>query len=780
MENDFERTVYYREDSVKDMTNLKLVIADGNSDPVEIRIRDIGKRDITFGRNPDNDIVLKSRFVSRYHGIFHINGQQISVEDTGSKNLLIINGNLTKKCTFREGDVLRIDNYQENKAEGVMFFLSSSERKAAWRVFPIRNKREIVIGRNDSCDIVLSHVGASKIHARILWNGNGYELRDCESTNGTFVNGRRYKRKVLQEKDFIIITSAKLIFTSEKIYYCYYSSGIGIEAQHLIRTVTNKGNRFNICNDVSLSIEPGELVAIIGGSGAGKTTLMNTICGYNKPTSGMVMMNGMNLYESYDVLKNIIGYVPQQDIVYDNLTLFQMLDYAAKLRLPDDTTAEERRKRVQTVINMVELTGKENTMIRRLSGGQKKRASIAVELLSDPGLFFLDEPASGLDPGTEYNLMRTLKKMSEKGKTVILVTHSILNLDICDKVVFMGKGGNLCFCGNLTEAAHFFKVKNLVEIYNMISEQSPFWKKRFLEEKADESIFMNNSAYANQEKQSEKTRKNLIRQTAILSKRYFHLMLNDRQRTIMILLQAPILAFLISLVMDGKQFENYGITKSLLFALSCSAFWVGILNSIQEICKERNILRREYMTGLHIRPYIVSKVLVLGTFCFIQAFLLTGVFSLRVGVPDKGVLFFPKGEMFVTTFLTAFSAAGMGLFTSALFKNPDRAMTVAPILLMPQILFSGLLFELKGVTKVISWFAVCRWSMEGYGTTSNLNHLKYMVKVDGKEQEVAHKAEEFFTRSAGHLGKAWVLMLFFVIGFSLASCVVLRNIKKSE
>lgn len=780
MENDFERTVYYREDSVKDMTNLKLVIADGNSDPVEIRIRDIGKRDITFGRNPDNDIVLKSRFVSRYHGIFHINGQQISVEDTGSKNLLIINGNLTKKCTFREGDVLRIDNYQENKAEGVMFFLSSSERKAAWRVFPIRNKREIVIGRNDSCDIVLSHVGVSKIHARILWNGNGYELRDCESTNGTFVNGRRYKRKVLQEKDFIIITSAKLIFTSEKIYYCYYSSGIGIEAQHLIRTVTNKENRFNICNDVSLSIEPGELVAIIGGSGAGKTTLMNTICGYNKPTSGMVMMNGMNLYESYDVLKNIIGYVPQQDIVYDNLTLFQMLDYAAKLRLPDDTTAEERRKRVQTVINMVELTGKENTMIRLLSGGQKKRASIAVELLSDPGLFFLDEPASGLDPGTEYNLMRTLKKMSEKGKTVILVTHSILNLDICDKVVFMGKGGNLCFCGNLTEAAKFFKVKNLVEIYNMISEQSLFWKKRFLEEKADESIFLNNSAYANQEKQSGKTRKNLIRQTAILSKRYFHLMLNDRQRTIMILLQAPILAFLISLVMDGKQFENYGITKSLLFALSCSAFWVGILNSIQEICKERNILRREYMTGLHIRPYIVSKVLVLGTFCFIQTLLLTGVFSLRVGVPDKGVLFFPAGEMFVTTFLTAFSAAGMGLFTSALFKNPDRAMTVAPILLMPQILFSGLLFELKGVTKVISWFAVCRWSMEGYGTTADLNHLKYMVKVDGKEQEVAHKAEEFFTRSAGHLGKAWVFMLFFVIGFSLASCVVLRNIKKSE
>lgn len=780
MQKDYERTTYYQDNNTRNRINLKLVIVDGRDEPKEFLLRDFGKKDITFGRNQDNDIVLKSRFVSRYHGVFHIDGAQIVAEDSGSKNLLIINGNLTKKSILREGDVLRIDRYQANESEGVMFFLTSVGRKAEWHILPVKGKREIHIGRNESCDIVLNHVGVSKFHADIKWNGKNYELVDRDSTNGTFVNGRRYSKKILQEKDLIIITNAKLIFTSEKIYYCYYSWGIGIEAQHLVHTVVNKGKVFNICNNVSLSIEPGELVAIIGGSGAGKTTLMNIISGYNQPTSGTVMMNGMKLYESYDVLKNIIGYVPQQDIVYDNLTLFQMLDYAAKLRLPDDIMSEERKRRVQTVINMVELAGKENIMIRRLSGGQKKRASIAVELLPDPGLFFLDEPASGLDPGTEYNLMRTLKKMADKGKTVVLVTHSILNLDICNKVVFMGKGGNLCFCGNLKEAGRFFNVKNMVEIYNMISEQPGIWKKKYLEQAEAYSIYLNPEAGFNQPVQFKKARKNPVMQTAILSKRYLHLMLNDRQRTLMILLQAPILALLISLVKDGTQFEQYGMTKSLLFALSCSAFWVGILNSIQEICKERNILRREYMTGLHIGPYILSKVLVLEMFCFIQAFLLTGMFSLRVGVPEKGIAFFALGEMFLTTFLTAFSAAGMGLFASALFKNPDRAMTVAPILLMPQILFSGLLFELKGITKIISWFAVCRWSMEGYGTTSNLNELKYMVKIDGKAQEVAHKAEEFFKYTGAHMWKSWGILFAFVIGFSLISCFVLQNIKKAD
>lgn len=248
----------------------------------------------------------------------------------------------------------------------------------------------------------------------------------------------------------------------------------------------------------------------------------------------------------------------------------------------------------------------------------------------------------------------------------------------------------------------------------------------------------------------------------------------------MLMLQAPILAFLISLVKDGNQFEYYGTTKSLLFALSCSAFWVGILNAIQEVCKERNILRREYMTGLHLGPYILSKFLILGGMCLVQSFLLSGVFALLVGMPEEGLLFPAYLELFLTTFLTAFSAAAMGIFASSLFKNPDRAMTVAPILLMPQILFSGLLFELSGATKIISWFAICRWSMEAYGSSANLNDLTYIVEMNGKETEVVREAEEFFEYTKGHLGKDWLLMLAFVLVFGILSGIVLRNIKKKE
>ena len=251
-----------------------------------------------------------------------------------------------------------------------------------------------------------------------------------------------------------------MIYSAGFIYFHTYTGGIGITVSHIVKTVKSGNNSINICNDVSLEIRPAELVAIIGGSGAGKTTLMNAICGYNKPTSGKVVINGEDLYEkdTYEALKSVIGYVPQQDIVYDNLTLFSMLNYAAKLRLPDDTSPAERERRVREVIDMVELSSKADTMIRRLSGGQKKRASIAVELLSDPQLFFLDEPASGLDPGTERNLMRTLKNMTQSGKTVILVTHSTLNLQDCDKILFMGRGGNLCYSGNMESAKRFFKI----------------------------------------------------------------------------------------------------------------------------------------------------------------------------------------------------------------------------------------------------------------------------------------------------------------------------------
>lgn len=132
--------------------------------------------------------------------------------------------------------------------------------------------------------------------------------------------------------------------------------------------------------------------------------------------------------------------MPQEDIVFENLTLKKMLYYTAKMKMPDNTSMQEIEDRIQEVLRLIELTEHQNTMIKNLSGGQKKRASIAVELLADPGMFFLDEPTSGLDPGTEQKLMRVLNRLSKtQGKTIVMVTHTTQSLDLCDKIIFMGK-----------------------------------------------------------------------------------------------------------------------------------------------------------------------------------------------------------------------------------------------------------------------------------------------------------------------------------------------------
>lgn len=755
---------------------FSITIFDGRDDFYEVDLRSFGKNTITFGRNADNDIVLKSALVSRHHGCFDISGNEIKVCDLGSTNGIQVNGSKSSIAVFRQGDILRIDSASHAKPDGVLIVISDVNGSENWSSKALTDC--IRIGRNQDNDVVLSHIGVSAEHACIKRKEDQVVIEDLHSTNGVFVNGVRISETQLHEKDLIVILNTKLIYSCGRLYYYTYQSGLRIDAQNITKIVKNKRKKVCICDDVSLSIEPGSLVAIIGGSGAGKTTFMNAISGYNRPTAGDVLVNGEELYKNYDALKNIIGYVPQQDIVYDNLTLSEMLSYAAKLRLPDDASKKDRNERVQTVIDMVELTGKENTLIRKLSGGQKKRASIAVELLSDPSLFFLDEPASGLDPGTERNLMKTLHKMALTGKTVILVTHSTLNLQECDKIIFMGTGGKLSFFGSENEAKEFFQVNDLVDVYNLISENPDSWREKYLKEHTHPEG--EDASETTQSKVLDRNKHKRIRQVAVLSKRYLKLVLNDKQRLLLLLIQAPVLAFLISMVKNGNQYYESEITRALLFALACSAFWLGTLNSIQEICKERTILRREYMTGVHLGPYVISKFVVLGLLSLAQTAMLTGVFVAMVGDPDVGVMWNPTLELLITSFLTALASVATGLFISSLFTNSDRAMTVAPLMLMPQILFSGILFKLEGVTEIISYFAVSRWAMEGYGTTANINGLKYIVNIGGKAQEYNLIAQDYFTYTPEHMITVWAILAAFVVGFGVLSVINLMRIKRSN
>ncbi len=743
-----------------------ITIFDATRQPYTIQLAS-DKKTISFGRAEDNDLVLTSHLVSRHHGQFVQAGGKWYIEDRGSTNGLIYNNTNIRRKEIGDGDLIRIDDGVEAVTNGVLFMFSNAISTNKWYSLPIVNTQTVTIGRDARCSIVLPHISVSQIHAVIQKEQNQYYIFDNGSANGLFLNGVRITEKTqLHEKDVITVTNSKLIFTATTIFFCCYKSGISVDSSNVVIKRGKGAQSFITCNHVSLTIKPGELVAIIGGSGAGKSTLLNAMCGYLEPTEGAVYINGIDLYHNFDSLKKIIGYVPQSDIVYDNLSLYDMLRYTSKLRMPKDISPEEREAAITRAINMVELSQKRDSLIKALSGGQRKRASIAVELLSDPNLLFLDEPASGLDPGTERNLMQSLRKMADGGKTVILVTHSTLQLQMCDKIVFMGAGGNLCFCGSYEEALEFFGVDSVVDVYNMITYHAGEWSAKYAQLVAPAAPLKKATA------PSVKQPEDRIQQLKVLCSRYVKLILNDKQRLWLLLLQAPLLAFLISVVADGEQFEAYGMTKSLLFALSCCAFWVGILNAIQEICKERTILKREYMTGLSLGTYVLSKIIVLGTMCLLQCVMIIAVFSALVGLPESGVIMPSLIELLISVFLTALSAAAIGLFVSSLFDNADRAMTVAPILLMPQILFSGQLFELEGATSIISWFATCRWSMEGLGSTANLNDLPNMFGMT--------TFEDFYDTDPTHLLLAWGILALSVVIFLFLSKCMLNKLRKKQ
>ncbi len=488
----------------------------------------LNKEQFTIGRvGGANDIFINASIVSSQHGIITYYNGIYFYNDLASTNGTYINGQLVQgldnkpsaSVPLKDGDVLSIGAIgRQDKV--YIIFSSNAGNNYDWNILSLNSIHQIEIGRGENNTIIIPNITVSRKHALIKCENGSVTITDLNSANGTIINGNMFRGTVnFNDNDVVRIETAKiirfgnsvvysvpraaqtnnvnsyqnniesksLVSTNPEEYEIARQGGVEVVIENISRLVKckygtgiNGSNKKLILNNISLTINPGELVAILGGSGAGKTTFMNCINGFEPATEGRVLINGTDLYKNYQAVKSSIGYVPQQDIVHDDLTLEDMLTYTGRLRLPRDVTKRELNQRVAEVLDMVDLTAERDTFIKKLSGGQRKRASIAVELISDPSLFFLDEPTSGLDPEAETNLMHQLKGLSEsKGKTVIVITHTLQNIRLFDKVIFLAPGGKLCFFGAPEEAKAFFGVDNLVDAYEKILKDIDGWVKKY-------------------------------------------------------------------------------------------------------------------------------------------------------------------------------------------------------------------------------------------------------------------------------------------------------------
>lgn len=343
---------------------------------------------------------------------------------------------------------------------------------AVLRETDIRRKRRVLIGRGDDCDIKLVNDRVSRHHCEILYKDGHYELHDLGSTNGTYVDGVRVTRTVLRNGAVINVPAQVFAFTGGMLHYHAHQSGISIQLVNVYKTVknANTGKPLNIVDGTSLQVEPNSFVVLVGGSGTGKSSLLTCITGTAPCTAGSVKFDGLDTRSNRNAFEAALGYVPQKDIMHDNLTVEQSLTYTAKLRIAHDATRAEIAAAVAHAIEAVDLQGREKTFISKLSGGQKKRVSIAMELLANPRLLILDEPTSGLSPDLDRSMMELCRRLSHQNCTVLMVTHNMSNINLCDKIAFLGVGGVLCYYGAPEKLNDYFDVEMTSDIFEKLRD----------------------------------------------------------------------------------------------------------------------------------------------------------------------------------------------------------------------------------------------------------------------------------------------------------------------
>ncbi|MEV4338692.1 FHA domain-containing protein [Streptomyces sp. NPDC049590] len=655
--------------------------------------------------------------------------------------------------------------------------------------------RVMRIGRALENDLVVSDLQVSRNHAEFHATPDGrFEIRDLGSHNGTYVNGQPIPKGgtvQLGPADIVGVGHSTFRIVGDRLEEFVDTGEVSFSARHL--TVTVDGGK-QILKDVSFGVPEKSLIAVIGPSGSGKSTLLKALTGYRPANQGEVLYDNRNLYKQFAELRQRIGLVPQDDILHRELTVKKALKYAAKLRFPADTTAKERDARIDEVLRELKLDVHKDKKVTSLSGGQRKRVSVALELLTKPSLIFLDEPTSGLDPGMDRDVMQLLRGLADDGRTVLVVTHSVAELALCDKLLVMAPGGAVAYFGPPEEALNFFGYDSWADVFSAFENYRDYdWAGRWKGSQHYQMYAAEIDSVAPQTgpiplPQALRPPKpqSWASQLMTLIRRYVAVIASDKGfLALTVLLPAVIGAVSLLIQHDRGLLPNpvnpkthlpspNGTATTVLLILAVGACFAGAANSVRELIKERVIYERERATGLSRSAYLMSKVVVLGAVTMFQG-LLVGIigFSSRE-IPAEGLVFGGSTlvELCLPVMALGFTSMMVGLVISSLVKTAEKTMPLLVMFAIVQVVFTGCLFTLHGTLGVneFSYLMPSRWAVAAAGTTLDFNAIAPNTDDPGSTDPLWD-----------HAASAWALDMFVLLALgAVCGFFVSRFLRRHE
>lgn len=701
----------------------------------------------TIGRDPQCDIVTSgSNRVSREHLSVSISedGDEWRVEDIST------NGSATPDGLFSTGTGHTPLVLQLGGAQGPLLVIAQ-QRDLNIGTLPLPQWPKRTTGRSGSGsgavgmenvtrfgrssdnDIVIDSLLASPHHAHVLREGISLTVVDLASARGTFVNGLRVQRQELRPGDTLSMGGQAFhVQPDGTLERLELTSGIPMS----VKGVTVQADETTLLHNINLEVPARSLVAVVGPSGSGKSTLLGALTGLKPAVRGQVLLNGQDLYSSYAEWRYRIGFVPQQDLVPPQLSVREALTYAARLRFPADTSNLERTQRIDEVLRELKLQDRAALRIDRLSGGQRKRVSVALELLTKPPILYLDEPTSGLDPGLDQQLMMLLRELADDGRTVLVVTHAMDNLNLCDRVLVLAAGGHVAYYGPPQDAPAYFGAEDWPGLFLALESRSaPEWAQRHLEytQSAAGTDAAPRHADVPATAMAPSTRsEGAWRQLPTLIARTWRVTVSDRAYLGLLIALPLVLACLGFLVGSsaglGPGDPPSGLnpdSRILLLILILGATFTGGATSIQELVKERVIYQRERAVGLSRVSYVASKAVVLGLIASLQGAVFAALTLAGRPGPTESLLFgWGTGEVVLVVALLALTSCMLGLALSAVLPSRESTLPVLVIVTMLQIVLSGAIPLRWGAIDDALGIAIpAAWAFKALAAITNLDGL---------------------------------------------------------